>query len=253
RHIVWSNGNPWTNSRGSPSPRTATASSASPACTRIERARLTSLAQGERKRVPEHDPTKSAAGELRDRSEGLGAVGGIEHEPVRRNETTGRVARGSGMPVPGAHPPDGTQRRAPGRHAARQARSGASGKPAGERARTTSAARAAHAVATARLASVSGCGNWARTVRAPSAPAWTVVARQWLEPVPPAVRYTTSAGAGPSRNSSPRTLLPPQRREDRSSRLSQSAAAPHAAASPGADSSGVGQSPRLPGASAPRI
>src|SRR5439155_120313 len=103
RHIVWSNGNPWTNSSGSPSPRTATASSASPACTRIERARLTSLAQGERKRVPEHDATKSAAGELRDRSEGLGAVGGIEHEPVRRDETTGRVARGSGMPVPGAH------------------------------------------------------------------------------------------------------------------------------------------------------
>src|SRR3989449_2725156 len=153
----------------------------------------------------------------------------------------------------GCAPPDGIQRTGPMRRAASHALSRASGRPAGERARTTSAARAAHAVATARLASVSGCGNWASTVRAPSAPAWTVVARQWLEPVPPAGRYTTSARAGPSRNSSPPTLLPPQRGEDRSSRLSQSAAAPHAAASPGADSSGVGQSPRLPGASAPRI
>src|SRR5207245_780611 len=82
------------------------------------------------------------------------------------------------------------------RRAARQALSSASGSPAGERARTTSAARAALAAATARLASVSGCGNWASTVRAPSAPAWTAVTRQWLEPVPPAVRNTTSGGAG---------------------------------------------------------
>src|SRR3989442_12483201 len=89
RHIVWSNGNPWTNSSGSPSPRTATASSASPACTRIECARLTSLAQGERKRVPEHDATKSAAGELRDRSEGPGAVGGGGDGAGRRDEATG--------------------------------------------------------------------------------------------------------------------------------------------------------------------
>src|SRR2546426_2539938 len=163
--------------------------------------------------------------------------------------------RGSRSPTAagGGAPPDGIQRTGPMRRAARQALSSASGSPAGERAHTTSAARAAHAVATARLASVSGCGNWASTVRAPSAPAWTTVARQWLEPVPPTVRNTTSAGAGPSRNSSPRTLLPPQRGEDRSSRLSQSAAAPHAAASPGADSRGVGQSPRLPGASALRI
>src|SRR5438552_3413476 len=69
----------------------------------------------------------------------------------------------------------------------------------------------------------------------------------------PPVRNATSGGAGPSRNSRPRTLLPPQRGEDRSSRLSQSAAAPHAAARPGADSRGVGQSPRLPAASALRI
>src|SRR5207247_928465 len=81
------------------------------------------------------------------------------------------------------------------RRAARQAWSSASGSPAGERARTTSAARAALAAATARLASVSGCGNWASTVRAPSAPAWTAVRRQWLEPVPPAARNPTSGGA----------------------------------------------------------
>src|SRR2546422_11572824 len=84
RHIVWSNGKPWTNSSGAPSPRTATASSASPAFTRIERARPTSLAPWERKGVPEHDPTESAAGELRDRGEGLGAVRRIEHRSEER-------------------------------------------------------------------------------------------------------------------------------------------------------------------------
>src|SRR3989442_1222802 len=73
-----------------------------------------------------------------------------------------------------------------------------------------------------------------------------------VPPVPSGVTMA-SGGAGPGRNSRPRTLLPPQRGEDRSSRLSQSAAAPHAAARPGADSRGVGQSPRLPGASALRI
>src|SRR5438132_713250 len=72
-----------------------------------------------------------------------------------------------------------------------------------------------------------------------------------VPPVPSGV--TMASGRWGSWNSRPRTLLPPQRGEDRSSRLSQSAAAPHAAARPGADSRGVGQSPRLPGASALRI
>ena len=153
----------------------------------------------------------------------------------------------------GCAPPPGIQRRGPNRRAPCHAARRASGRAARVGARTTSVAWASQAAATARLASVSGCGNWASATRQERAAACTAVARQWVEPVPPTVTNTLPAGASARRNSSPRTLLPPQRGAERSSRLSHSASSPRDARKAGAGSSGVGQRPRLQGASASRI
>src|SRR5207302_144105 len=87
----------------------------------------------------------------------------------------------------------------------------------------------------------------------PKAAAWTAVQRQCVEPVPPAVTKTVPGGTPASRNSSPRTLLPPPGAAARSSRLRPRAATPSAPARAGAGSSGVGHSPRRRGWSAARI
>src|SRR5437879_6691356 len=63
------------------------------------------------------------------------------------------------------------------------------------------------------------------------------------------VTKTDRGGALASKNSRPRTLLPPVR----SSRFSHSACSPNARASAGCASSGAGQVPRLHGAKAARI
>src|SRR6266700_1863877 len=63
------------------------------------------------------------------------------------------------------------------------------------------------------------------------------------------VTKTARGGAPASRNSRPRTLLPPLL----SSRLNQSACNPSARASAGCSSSAVGHTPRLHGAKAVRI
>src|SRR2546426_5183173 len=63
------------------------------------------------------------------------------------------------------------------------------------------------------------------------------------------VTKTARGGAPASRNSRPRTLLPPLR----SSRFSHSACSPNARASAGCASSGAGQVPSLHGAKAARI
>src|SRR5207244_3764651 len=114
------------------------------------------------------------------------------------------------MGEPQGPPPIGDQRRGDANtHDARR--------PAEGRDR---AACAAQAAATARLTGVSGCGNWAMTARHPAAAACTAVARQWVDPVAPTVTNTVPRAASLNRNSSARTLLPPYRVEERSSRFS---------------------------------
>src|SRR2546422_753720 len=83
--------------------------------------------------------------------------------------------------------------------------------------------------------------------------AWGGGAPRGADPSPPIVTHPVPAGSPMRRNSRPRTLLPPPRVDERSSRLSHSSAHPAAAAKSGRTSAGVGQPPRLHGARAPRI